>query len=255
MIVYFTGTGNSRYAAEYISLVTGDALTDASDSIRRRKPAKLTSETPYVFVCPIYAWRIPRIFSEWIKEGIFEGDQRAYFVITCGADIGSASAELKKLCAVNHLAYMGTVPVVMPDNYLILSSVPDRAESEKIIAAADCSLKEIAASIKRQEPLPAAKTNLLTWVESVVINPMFYSFYASAKNFTVDNKCIVCGKCRSHCPCANISMERGRPDWGNHCTHCMACISGCPTEAIEYGKSTVGKRRYFNTAHPRLEDE
>ena len=29
----------------------------------------------------------------------------------------------------------------------------------------------------------------------------------------------------------------------------MACISGCPAEAIEYGKRTVGKRRYYNEGY------
>ena len=40
-------------------------------------------------------------------------------------------------------------------------------------------------------------------------------------------------------------MEKGRPVWGNRCTHCMACLCGCPQEAVEYGKATVGKRRYW----------
>ncbi|WP_366008713.1 4Fe-4S binding protein [uncultured Eubacterium sp.] len=32
--------------------------------------------------------------------------------------------------------------------------------------------------------------------------------------------------------------------WGNQCTHCMACICYCPTEAIKYGKKSIGKPRY-----------
>ena len=39
-------------------------------------------------------------------------------------------------------------------------------------------------------------------------------------------------------------MQEGRPVWGNRCTHCMACISGCPARAIEYGSATRGKARY-----------
>ena len=57
-------------------------------------------------------------------------------------------------------------------------------------------------------------------------------------------KCIGCGKCDRVCPLGNIRMENGQPRWGENCTHCMACICGCPTEAIEYGKKSVGKPRY-----------
>ena len=40
------------------------------------------------------------------------------------------------------------------------------------------------------------------------------------------------------------SWKDGKPVWGNDCTHCMACICKCPTEAIEYGKVSIGQNRY-----------
>ena len=45
-------------------------------------------------------------------------------------------------------------------------------------------------------------------------------------------------------PLNNIRLENGKPVWGKHCTHCMACICYCPKEAIEYGKKSKGKPRY-----------
>ena len=41
---------------------------------------------------------------------------------------------------------------------------------------------------------------------------------------------------RGAVPLNNIRLENGKPVWGKHCTHCMACICDCPKEAIEYGK-------------------
>ncbi|MGN0634034.1 MAG: EFR1 family ferrodoxin [Oscillospiraceae bacterium] len=67
----------------------------------------------------------------------------------------------------------------------------------------------------------------------------------SAKKFYVSDKCSGCGKCAERCPLNNIKTAGGKPVWGNDCTHCMACIAGCPNEAIEYGKKTIGKPRYF----------
>jgi len=32
--------------------------------------------------------------------------------------------------------------------------------------------------------------------------------------------------------------------WKNTCTHCMACISRCPQEAIEYGEHSKGLPRH-----------
>ena len=43
----------------------------------------------------------------------------------------------------------------------------------------------------------------------------------------------------------SLEIKDGRPVWNGNCTHCMACICNCPVEAIEYGKKSVGKRRYL----------
>ena len=56
--------------------------------------------------------------------------------------------------------------------------------------------------------------------------------------------CNGCGKCVKVCPLNNFSLKDGRPIWGNDCTHCMACIGNCPTEAIEYGNITQTKEKY-----------
>lgn len=77
------------------------------------------------------------------------------------------------------------------------------------------------------------------------VNQAFYRFYAKAKKFYAKDICISCGKCQHVCPLNNIRLENGKPVWGAQCTHCMACISKCPVEAIEYGKATRNKQRYL----------
>ncbi|MBS5951111.1 MAG: EFR1 family ferrodoxin, partial [Clostridium sp.] len=54
-----------------------------------------------------------------------------------------------------------------------------------------------------------------------------------------------CGKCVKLCPLNNIELVKGKPKWGEKCTHCMACISRCPKEAIEYKNKTKGRNRYY----------
>ena len=82
-------------------------------------------------------------------------------------------------------------------------------------------------------------------IMSKVLNPIMYSMMISAKGFSATDKCTGCGKCEARCPLNNVKLVNGKPTWGKDCTHCMACIAGCPTEAIEYGKKTQGKPRYY----------
>ena len=98
--------------------------------------------------------------------------------------------------------------------------------------------------IRAGEAFPAVKAGMKDRRKSGVVNDGFYRLYVKAAPFRVTDACVGCGKCEELCPLGNIRLEDGRPVWGERCTHCMACISYCPAEAIEYGKRSVGKRRY-----------
>ena len=245
MIIYFSGTGNSRYCAHMLSKLLNDDWLDAAGYIKNGIAAELISDKPWVFVGPTYAWQMARIFSDFIRSGTFNGNDRAYFVLTCGGDIGNAGKPLSILCSEKCFRYMGTLEVVMPENYVAMFPVPDEEKSAAIIAAATPVLERSAESIAQSSPFPIEKTGFLDKLKTGPINQGFYKFYVKADDFFSTDKCIGCGKCVDACVLNNIRLESGRPFWGTSCTHCMACICGCPAEAIEYGKRSQGKRRYF----------
>lgn len=244
MIVYYTGTGNSRYAAEYLAAAIGDTMLDAATYIQSGKAAALTSEKPWIFVSPTYGWRIPRIFREFIERGTFSGSREAYFVMTCGSEIGNAETYLRKLCAETGLQFRGVQEVVMPENYVAMFYVPGETESADIRRRADKMLAQTADCIRAGRDFPHHKANGIDRIKSTVVNPVFYAVFVKSRAFTVSDACIGCGKCAQSCPVNGVVMQNGRPVWTGACTHCMACICGCPTAAIEYGRKSLGKPRY-----------
>ena len=120
MIVYFTGTGNSRYCAAFLGEQLGDSCLDVLPLLQSGAAADLRGERPWVFVTPTYAWRLPRLVRDLIRGGRFSGSRDAYFVMTCGEDIGNAAAWNRRLCEEAGLRYRGTLPVVMPEKYICL---------------------------------------------------------------------------------------------------------------------------------------
>ena len=244
MVVYFSGTGNSRWCAKVLAEQLGDELRDSAGFIRHGIAAEFLTGRPWVFVCPTYAWRIPRVFEQFIRSGYFQGSREAYFLMTCGSDIGGAEEHLRSLCREVGLEFRGVLPVVMPENYIAMFDTPDAGESERLICGAEKTLAEAVRLIRAGETFPAVKAGMKDRRKSGVVNDGFYRLYVKAAPFRVTDACVGCGKCEELCPLGNIRLEDGRPVWGEHCTHCMACISYCPAEAIEYGKRSVGKRRY-----------
>lgn len=244
MIVYFTATGNSRYCAQLLAELLGDECIDSFHFIRDHIAAELTSEKPWVFVAPTYSWQLPHVFMEFIRQSSFSGNKNAYFVMTCGNDIGKGFSQNEKLCQEKGFCCQGTWPVVMPENYIAMFTPPGPKEALEIIEAAGPVVDQCAAWIQQGQPFPTRKASLLDGLKSGIVNHLFYRFQIQAKPFRVSGACVSCGKCEKLCPLGNIQLVEGKPVWGQDCTHCMACICGCPVNAIEYGKASRGKPRY-----------
>lgn len=64
MIIYFTGTGNSRYIAEKIAKKTADRLINVNDRIKRNDNSTIKTDGILIIVMPTYAWRIPIIVRD-----------------------------------------------------------------------------------------------------------------------------------------------------------------------------------------------
>ena len=124
MILYYTGTGNSRYAAKLLGHRLNDTVRDCTPFIQGGTTPRFHSVTPWVFVCPTYAWQIPHIFADFLTRCHFSGSRQAYFVMTCGGEIHNAPETNRKLCTRLGLDYMGTAEIVMPENYIALFSTP-----------------------------------------------------------------------------------------------------------------------------------
>ncbi len=244
MVLYYSGTGNSQHVAKKIADAIGDELISINDYIKYDKKEELTSERPFVFVSPVYAWRLPRLVMKWIQETTFAGNCKAYFVLTAGDDCGNAIHYAHKLCLEKDFIFCGLALVVMPENYIAMFPVPDKEKARRIIEKAHPKIEEIATYINDSKPLPKIKPSLIGKLKSGPINSMFYRFCISDKGFTVSDKCISCEICILRCPLNNVVMENGRPVWKGNCTHCMACICSCPVEAIEYKNIAKGKPRY-----------
>lgn len=244
MIVYFSGTGNSRYCAQMLADRLGDESVDSFRFIREGGAAELLSDRPWVFVAPTYAWQLPRIFVEFIRKGSFSGSRDVYFIMTCGAEIGAAASANRALCEEKGLLCKGTLPVIMPENYIAMFNAPERAQALRIIDAARPALEEAVSCIREGRDFSAPRAGAMDKLKSGAVSDAFYRFFIKAKPFTVSNACISCGKCADACPLNNIRLLDGKPVWGSRCTHCMACICDCPVSAIEYGRSSRGKPRY-----------
>lgn len=244
MILYFSGTGNSAFVAEKLSGRLNDEMYSINDSMKEKKRKKINSEKPLVFVLPTYGWRIPRPVTEWITKMTFTGNKNVYFVMTCGGSIGNAGKYVQKLCRKKDFTFMGCQEIVMPENYIAMFPVPEEPEAIAVVMRAEPVIERTAEIIEKGGHFDEKKPSFGDRLSSSIVNELFYAVFVKDKKFYASEACIGCGKCAEVCPLHNIKLKDKKPAWNGKCTHCMACICGCPKEAIEYGKISQGKRRY-----------
>ena len=71
MILYFSGTGNSKYIAKRIAEAIRENTVDLNMKIKENDTSPLQTGRDVIIVTPTYAWRIPKIVSEFIDKTKF----------------------------------------------------------------------------------------------------------------------------------------------------------------------------------------
>lgn len=251
MIFYFSGTGNSEWAARTLAELLDDKVISIAEVMlngQLRFPLAEGEKIGWVF--PIHSWGPPPIVLDFISKmhiNDYNPQCFCYMVCTCGDDIGMSVDMLQD--ALGRIRCHSAYSIQMPNTYICMKGFDvDSPEVEKQkLEKAETRIREIAERISRKKIETDVVTGSFKWIKSKVINPYFHKFEMSDKPFVCNTDlCTSCGTCVSSCPVNNITLSEGHPVWNHNCTLCLSCLHRCPTRAINYGKKTVKKGRYFH---------
>lgn len=235
MIFYFSGTGNSAWAARQLARLIGD---EAYDITSLKELPDMDNARLIGFVFPVYAWGAPEIMARFVKK-LPRPQVFTFGVCTCGSDAGLAMKQLSKLYPLS-----SSYNLVMPNNYIIGSDTDDEGEILRKLTAARAELDRISGEIQQRERVYRVHEVRLAGIKSSFVNYGFNRFARSAKPFFAEDSCNGCGLCVENCPAHAITLREAKPVWAAQCYQCMRCINECPKQAIQYGKATAGRHRY-----------
>ena len=236
-LFWFSGTGNSLYAAKRLSeglggigleQITGQAPTEAVGGAG----AKVG------FVFPSYYCNLPRAVHNFVEKLDISPGTYIFTVVTMGGPGQGSVAAMKKALAARGLGLNYGKGIKMPANNVLYYNPAEPAKGEAMRGKVDASLQAITADIKAGKQLVKS--------HPIILRTHFKNIEKLDAPFTVNENCTSCGLCEKICPAENIKLENGKPRWLQHCELCVACISWCPTKAINYGEKTKSRRRYRN---------
>lgn len=213
MILYFSGSGNSRYVAKELGTLLNDEVVSLNSRIKNNDTSMLVSDKPYVIVCPIYAWRIPKVVEEHLKVTNLSGNNKVYLFITACGSSGNVDSYAKQFFTEFKMEYMGSRTFYMLGSYIAFMENPDLEKAKETNNKVNISLLELFSYIQNEEKLPKQKVSMLGKAVSRFANPFFYNHIIGKDGFYITEKCIGCGKCEEVCLLNNIHMKNKRLVW------------------------------------------
>lgn len=253
MIFYFSGTGNTRWAATRLAEATGERMLFIPDELKSECHYLLEDGERIGFCFPVHGWQPPRIVREFVSK-LSVSDVTGHFVYavcTCGDSIGLAMDMFAKKLLPKGIQFHATLSLIMPESYVCLpfmfTDSPQR-EQEKIHASnrkLDSFCKQVE---QRQHGSGQLVRGAAPWIMSHVIGSYFNNHMITDRKFTVDEDvCLHCGLCAKECPVGDISFYDGLPHWrhDDSCTCCLSCYHHCPAHAINYGRITRQRGQYY----------
>lgn len=252
MIIYFSGTGNSRHVASLLQQrMKGEMVKIDAKSIDTASTTHLSpdSDEPLIWVFPIYSWGVPPVVVKYMSA--INGDlarNKHYMVCTCGDDIGLAHKQWRDIMRSRGWNAVTAYSVQMPNTYVTFPGFDIDTEEVEADKLSRCCkrIDHIVSCIKSGTPGDDVVTGGMKWIKSRMIYPLFIRRMMSPRPFHyLDNQCIGCGLCVKACPMDNVTLdENHRPQWGDNCAMCLACYHACPKHAVAYGRLTDKKGQY-----------
>ena len=271
MIFYFSGTGNSKWAAKTLALEIGDTLVSIPEVINSDCSFTLEKDEHVGFIFPIHGWRVPNIVKEFLTkltiktlgEDTSHVKHYCFCLVTAGDSIGKAmerfQQQLKSVTVNDALSLKAVCSLIMPESYVGLPGM-DVDTKEKELEKKELASKQLKefSNILKQHP---HKDSNQIWGWNQLIRGPIPSFFSGPvggfferllitdKPFHVDSRrCVKCGICANVCPVSDIKGGLGfEPEWlhNGKCLTCFSCYHHCPHHAIEFGKRTQKKGQYF----------
>ncbi len=239
--IYFSGTGNSRYAAElFCREYDKDAIayTIEDDDVLKA----VNSADVIVFSYPVQFSTVPKIMRDFVTNNKELWRNKKIFVIaTMGLFSGDGAGMLGRLLESYGAEVIGGLHLKMPDSIADEKALKRPLEKNKeLVIQAGQKIKECVRQLKEGHP-PLEGMGLLYRLAGFFGQRLYFGHKTkkySSKLKIDKEKCIGCGKCEKLCPMENIVIVGQKAVSGDRCTMCYRCINKCPEQAI----TLLGKR-------------
>ena len=241
--VYFSGTGNSRYAAElFCNEYDKSSKVFSIEDKNVIEAVKQTDEI--VFAYPVQYSTVPKALRDFISDNKeLWRNKRIFIIATMGLFSGDGAGVLGRLLQKQGAIILGGLHLKMPDSIGDEKVLKRPLEKNReLVRRAEEKIKKAVQLMKSGKP-PQEGIGPLYHMVGFFGQRLYFGHKTkrySDKLQIDEDKCIGCGKCEKLCPMSNLKVIDKKVVQNNQCTMCYRCINNCPRQAITLlGKAVV----------------
>lgn len=244
VIVFFSGTGNSRFLAEQFAQRMEIKAYSIEEDLDFES---LLGEEDTIAVCyPVYGSCVPRIMREFVLQykTCFETKKIIIFCtqMLFSGDGARAFARLIPGCD-DRVIY--AEHFLMPNNICNFFLFPIREKEaaekpRKALKKLDQVCRNIKNGVVKRRGWGIFST-LLGKTQNIAYPKLEEKGRSS---FVTEESCIGCGLCVKRCPAHNLEMAGGKVMQKGNCTLCYRCVNLCPKQSCTVLIHTKPKKQY-----------
>ena len=233
ILFYFSGTGNSKYIAEYFCRATSAECRSIEESMDA--DALIAAHDAIAFCYPIYGSCVPRLMREFVTAHV-DALQPKKLIIFCTQLLfsGDGARALTDLMPGSAERVVYAEHFRMPNNICNFGmlSVKNGAQNAKKLRAAERKMQRACKNIQSG----VVKKRGFNWFSKLLgmsqnlFWPKMEETYRSSVQ--VDPDCIQCGLCVKQCPSNNLTLGKNGIEQRDNCIVCYRCVNSCPKQAI-----------------------
>ncbi len=243
--IYFSGTGNSRYALEVFLREYNDSAEMFSIE-DNRVIEQIEKHDEIIFSYPVQYSNIPLFLRQFVIMNQKRWKEKRIFIIaTMGIFSGDGAGVLGRLLHKYGAEITGGLHLKMPDNVCDVKALKRTKDKNiKLVKKAEMKIHITVHKIKSGNP-PQEGMGVFCQMAGLFGQRLYFAKKTSVytDRLRIDtSKCIGCGKCVELCPMQNITLVDDKAVSGNQCTMCYRCANRCSEQAITLlGKKVVSQ--------------
>ncbi|WP_455542112.1 EFR1 family ferrodoxin [Intestinibacter sp.] len=234
-IIYFSGTGNTKFVAQNIKIKLKE-LGEESDLINIEDDVIEPNNYKCIIIGgPVYIDRYPEILIEYIKNNLNNYKNKC-MLFTTQASQKDSTAYQHFINEFPNLNITYCMYVAMPNNVynFFFKKTSDYEQNMMINESLDIIEKGLSDFLHNKINLYPRKKITVSMINLVykMVYPKYIGFIN--KKMSIDkDKCINCKLCEKSCPVKCIKVDHNL-SYSRDCLFCQRCINICPQNAFLY---------------------